>query len=359
MKYRTVEILPYTSLSSASGTIATEINVTDPISAFLIEYKNVRGSVTSIEHVAACLTNISLVDGSDVLFSLSGKEAHALAFYDNALPPYSIISNIPTIDEIVGIPYNFGKKLWDVDLAFQPANFKNPILNITHNRALNDASSSADWLRVIALCFDEKTINPQGYLMSKEVDNPPWVANGSKYVSNLPVDFPIRKLLLRGYLDDFFTYQVINHMKLSEDTDKKVPMDIDTSAWLKIVNQMYPRYDELGVLQVTTTTLDNYCTPSFDIAVAGMQVTGATPTIAETFSLSVPFGLIGAASTNGEYHITGYNPHASFPIMFGDQMDLTDWYDTSTIKKLQLIMTGGAAGSASVVSVVAQQLRKY
>jgi hypothetical protein len=359
MNYRFYEIVPSQSLSTTARTESYPINIKDPISALLFEYKNTRGSVTSIEHVAACLPNISLVDGSTPLFSLTGKEAHAMAFFDKGLPPYSVICNVSTIMQILGFTYNFGRKLWDTQYAFDPKQFKNPILQVQHSYQLADASASAHYLRVVACCFDEKSVSPSGFLMSKEIATPPWVANTSKYDLLLPTDYPIRKLMLRGYLDDYYPYQVINHFKIDEDSGKRIPFDIDTSAWLKIIHSLYPRYQEELQAECTTTTRDIFATPHFDINVAGAQISGSTPMIIEKMALNEPFGIIGAATTQGSYQVSGHDPHACFPILFGDQDDPADWYDVTKVGKLNLELTGGSAGSSSVVNIVAQQLRHY
>jgi hypothetical protein len=138
-----------------------------------------------------------------------------------------------------------------------------------------------------------------------------------------------------------------------------VPVDTDVTAWQKFVIGKYPRYQEALQVQVTTTNLGFYVTPHFDIAVAGAQISGTTPMIISKYPMNVPIQMIGASVTNGMYQVSGHQPHASFPIDFGDQDDLTDWYDTSGIKNLQLQMKGGSGGASSVVNVVAQQLRRY
>lgn len=359
MKYRFYEIVPSQTLSTTARTESFPLNIKDPISALLFEYKSTRGSTTSIEHVAANLPNISMVDGSTPLFSLSGKQAHALSFFDFARAPYALINNVATVMELLGFTYNFGRKLWDPQLAFDPKQFKNPILQVQHNYRLNDASATAHSLRVVACCFDEKTISPSGFLMSKEISSPPWVASGSKYNLLLPTDYPIRKLMLRGYLDGYFPHQVIQHFKIDEDSGKKIPFDIDTSAWLKLVHSISGRYQELLQAEVSTGSRDFYVTPHFDIAVAGAQVSGSTPMIIAKMDPTSPFGMIGAATTQGEFLVSGHDPHACFPITFGDQDDPADWYDVTRIGKLNLELTGGAAGSSGVVNIVAQQLRNY
>jgi hypothetical protein len=361
MNYRFPEIYSYQTPPTTAGTVNIPLNLVDPVSMLLIEYKETRGQVISQEHVAACITNISLVDGSDVLTSMTGKEAIAMAHYDDNVSPYSFMSNSPPIQELLGIPINFGRWLGDPMLALDPKQFKNPTLQITHSYRLADASATAaEKLRVIAAVFDDKTVSPSGFLMSKELAVPSWVASASKSTIPLPCDYPFRKLLLRGYLANYMPYQVINHIKLSENNDKKVPMDLDMSVWEKLMMAEFHAYSETGILQANTSATNLvFVTPSYDLALAGVENgailgQGATPD-----PLSNPFYFWGADGVEYNVRIAGHEPHSCVPIPFGNQQDPTDWYDVTKLSALNLILTGGAAGSTSVVSVVGQQLRSY
>ena len=119
-------------------------------------------------------------------------------------------------------------------------------------------------------------------------------------------------------------------------------------------------YREKGMIQVTTSTgAVIFCTPHFDLNIVGTEVSGTTPLICVEEPMKNPVYLVGAATTHANLTMWGTQPHACFPIDFGDQDDLDDWYDVTKIGSLNLIMTGGSAGSSAVVKVVAQQLKNY
>lgn len=357
MNYRVAEILASKTLDP-SGTEVIPIRIQDPISAMLFEYKNVRGSSTSIDHVAGCLSKIELIDGSDVLFSLSGKQLHALDFYDKGKTPYTFIMNYPGGQQILGMSYNFGRKLWDDQLAFEPKKFDNPQLKITHNRATCDADSSNHYLRILGFLFDEKIPSPIGFLSSREIvaytpgDNLTY-----KYI-DMPTDRVIRKMLIEAYDDAYSPYQVVRNIKLSEDNDKRVVMDESFSLWMKYINSIYPQWEETLLLSLITTAMDQHITPSFALTIAGKADVQAAVVDVEAGVHHSPV-LIGSDAAAGCHLLAkGYNPHSIMPIPFGDQMDIDDWYDATKVGNLQAILQTGAAAENGAVKVFLQQLRR-
>lgn len=358
MKYRTSEILAQKTLD-ASGTETIDINISDPISAILFEYKNTRGSNTNADHVAACLSKIELVDGSDVLFSLSGKQLHALDYYDKKQTPDTFLTNASGVMQLLGMSYNFGRKLHDPMLAFDPKKFTNPQLKITHDRVKCDASSSAHYLRVLGFLFDEKIPTPIGFLSSKEIQAYTSGADGSYKYIDLPTDRVMRKLLISGYDDAYSLYQVVSQIKISEDNDKRVVVDEPCSLLQKQIMSMYPSWEEALYAVVTAVAADFYCTPSFNIRLSGQPDTTTGYFAVETQPCHEPFAITGSGSLNAQLRVSGHLPHSTIPVLFGDQDDIDDWYDVTRIGSLQAILKAGSAGTAGAVAVFSQQLRRY
>jgi hypothetical protein len=358
MNYRLTEILPTKTLD-ASGTLLVDLNLKDPISALMFEYKNTRGSTTMADHLLACLSSIELIDGSEVLFSLNGAEMHALDYYDKGKSPYLLNTNISGNMGLAGLSYNFGRKLWDPELALDPKKYANPQLQIAFNRVTWDASSSAHTLKIMALCFDEKSISPVGFLRSKEVYNYTCGAQGTTQDILLPVGTSYRKLMVQAKAAAAYPWQVANILYLSEDNDKKVPLNEYTSAWMKVINSMYPAYREGLQFGGTATTMTVYGTPYYDINIAGALLAATAPLIIEKYPLNEPFTPNPGATTNGMFELSGYEPHACILVPFGNQDDMEDWYDTSKIGTLLLRITAGSAGTNGSVKVVTQELKKY
>ena len=130
MNYRLAKLLSPEDLGTA-GTKVIDINVSDVISRIDIIFRTKNGDTAFEDHPAGNITKIEMVDGSDVLFSLSGREAQALNFYDRGRPADNHMtgSNGEYMRAIFGL--DFGKYLFDPTLAFDPSKFINPQLKIT------------------------------------------------------------------------------------------------------------------------------------------------------------------------------------------------------------------------------------
>ena len=360
MKYRIAEVYPLTALGVVAASLSIPLNLSDVISALMIEYRVTRVADAMIEHPAANLKNISLVDGSDVLFSMTGKEAQALAFWDKSAPTYAYLSGQATVQSSLCIPINFGRKLWDKSLGLDPKMFKNPMLNISYDPALHGALDTVHQLSVQALCFDEVQPNPSGFLMSKTYATPAWVASGVWAQDVLlPTDYNIRKLVIRGYLAANYVQNVVNHVKISEDNDKKIPIDHDVSTLQKLLNLLQDEFSETLSINLTSGGLAVYCAPSYNLRISGLMLTNDVAAKLSLVNPKIPVTLTTSGNYQGQFEIVGNLPHSTIMLPFGDQDDMGDWYDTSKVSKLALRMKGGSAGSTGVVSVVTQQLRTY
>lgn len=358
MNYRQTQILAQKTLA-ASGTEVIDLDVQDPISAILFEYRNTRGGITDIEHLMACLSKVELVDGADVLFSLSGKQMQALDYYDAFHSSYTFNTWGIGIQELAGFTYHFGRKLWDPRLALDTKRFRNPQLKITHNRALKDAASSAHEIKIIGYVFDEKSISPEGFLMSKEIKAFTSGAANSYDYTDLPLDHPIRKLLVYAYDDAYAPHQVVSQIRLSENNDRKIPVDEGLSTIMKAVNSMYPKFNETLYGPLTAVVSDHYITPGFDAVVTGAGEGVAGYVGVEAGALHSPVGLYGNGNLTYRCQVSGFQPHSVVPVDFGDQQDPSDWYDVTKLGNLKARLMAGSAGTAGSVALYAQQYRRY
>jgi len=161
MNYRYATVLPEYTLG-APGTYTVDLNVQDPISRLELGWKVTLANSLMLDALAACITKIELVDGSDVLHSLSGKQNQALCIYDRRCPTMNNAILGVGDPAHAGFGIDFGRYLYDPELAFDPTRFRNPQLKITHNRALVGADTSTHSIQIMAHLFDEKVINPDG-----------------------------------------------------------------------------------------------------------------------------------------------------------------------------------------------------
>lgn len=123
---RIATILAPQDLTEA-GTKIIDVNLQDVISRIDMFWKVTNVTVSlMIDAVTACLSKIELVDGSEVLGSVSGAELQAINFYDRLKMPHHEISLLVGGFFEVGLSLDFGRFLWDPEFAFDPKRFKNP-----------------------------------------------------------------------------------------------------------------------------------------------------------------------------------------------------------------------------------------
>jgi len=345
----------------ANATEVIDINVADPISQLLIELE-VNGSAdAAVAHAIACLTKIELVDGSDVLFSLSGYEAEAADILQNGLirSNFNCYLNTLGVQRYIGI--NFGRKLWDPLLAFDPKKFKNPQLKLSLDINAGGNSSAENKLTVLAAMFDEKMISPIGFLMHKEIKDYAMAASAHNY-TDLPTDFPYRKLFIRQMTVGTEPCQHVDTIKLSQDVDKKVVFDHEILQLLRSIAAKYPQLEEQIIFAVTTGTTYVYTTVSerATATFAPWATAAATTSIASYGSAGGRMAVIASAAMNAVAHVSGWAPHGVWEIPFGDQDDIDDWFDVEGIGSLRLDVKGTSGALASdSVQIFLQQLRRY
>lgn len=358
MRYRHAEIMASQDLGAA-GTEIIDINVKDPISRMSVVFQPVGGSVTILGHPALAVSLLELVDGSDVLFSLTGKQCQALNVFDRPAP---IV--METDYRIGGTPLmyfdiDFGRFLWDPVLAFDPKKFSNPQLKLTWDENAYDASVASHAFKIYGHIFDKKVVTPVGFLTSKEIKSYTPAAGGNDY-TELPRDYPIRKLLLQGEYAGGGVRSLIEDIRISEDNAKVIPIDGDIHDLRSFLDGMGGDCEEIVRATVAETSTTLYCM-AHNLAVITQSVD--TPDKVPS-SGALSGGRFWAenetAAGNVQFHLRGKNPHGCIAIPFGLQGDLDDWYDPAEIGSLELRIKGGPDAAAGYTNKIAvQQLRKY
>jgi len=358
MRYRFHDLLASKTLDS-SGTEVIDIESQDPISMIELEYKNTPGSNTMADHLLSALSKIELVEGNTPLFSLTGRFLHALPYYAGLGIPNTHLSNAVAVQAFVTLQYHFGRHLWDPQYALVPTRHKNLQLKITYNRVTPDASSTAHTLRVGAYSFDERVVSPVGFLKCVEIKTPTMGANGTYDYTKLPRTEVLRKLLIRAYDDAYQPHEVVNEFRISENDGKKIPIDWATSAYLKRINTIFPRWFDEFYAVLTATAVDVWCTPTFRVRCVGSGEAQDNSIDVEGQPLHQPFLLGGNASSNYQVEVTGFQPHGIFPVLFGDQQNTEDWYDLTKLGAVELRIKSGSAGSAGACTIVSETLQRY
>ncbi len=359
-KYRTQIITDAESIATA-GTWTRNIDMREKISRISIEAKATNNGSTPTAHPAAILSKIELVDGRDVLYSLSGYEAEAANILDYGFKPYQEVNFIDNNSCVFAVNLDFGRYLWDEKLALDPARdeFKNLQLRITHNKASGGSAPDAGTLSVFAHLFDQKTISPVGFRQTKEYKSEALAAS-THFYTNLPVDMTMRRLIIMARYTGLNPFSLTNKVKLTEDGGASVVLDdIRVSDHLK-VGDSNPYFDELIRESASTSARTNYCTPTYDTKITWAPILGTDSGWLGLASYGGTYTSDVSAATEGDEFVRGKAPHGAINFAFGKQDDLNDWYDLQAVKQLRLdITSGGSASSSHSYQLVCDQLRRY
>jgi len=369
VKYREVYIENERVLAD-SGTVTIDINITDPISELLVMLKARNDTTAGQENKnsppSRCLSRVEPVDGSDVLFGLTGPEAFALAYYDRGKFPYADLTTIEGEYQEQTFPIYFGRYRWDKQLAFDPNRFRNPQLKVTWNLAAvnavgaNGYVSGSGRLTVIARVM-EGAPSPTGFLMNKEHYSWTTASSGDETI-DLPVDHPYRKLLMRAYLIGYLPGQLISDVKLSVDQDKYIPFDMDTYEWRHLIEVEY------GLAQLNQRVSFDYG-DFVETYLGGYAYVDAQPFhVDRVISTEVGFGgrcqlrardLTGTDQDDVHAYlkVKGSEPEHMLCYNFGVQDLPEDWFPAPSYRSIRFIATQATANAAG--AVVLQQYRKY
>ena len=355
MNYRIASILAPEAANTA-GTKTLDINLADPISRITIQMKGLNSDNTPIAHPAKMISKIEIVDGSDVIFSLSGVEAQALNYYDKGFMPHTVLNYVNDAYAIATYEVNFGRFLWDTILAFDPKKFTNPQLKITHNKALGGCSPDAGELSVFAHIFDEKVITPTGFLMNKEQYGYTLVAGANEHI-DLATDYKYRKLLLQSMSFTLQPWQQYNQLKLDQDNRRRIIINDEKMSNLLKLFRMWPELVET-MTGVSTTSAEDYpCAASYERMATLTQINEAIDSwVAASYGGSINID----ATAGGEFLavIAGLCPHSAFCLPFGMQDDIEDWFKVADVGSLKLSVKAGSSASGTC-EVVSQQVRDY
>ena len=364
MNYREVEIFAPADLGD-TGTEPIEINIEDNISRIELIWQTTVVTVSDmLAPHAACISKVELIDGSDVLHSLSGEQIQAMAFHTIGKMPLDEISVVAADYMRSVLPIYFGRKLYDPLLAFDPKKFRNPQLKVTWDEDAANTSVIANELTVRGDVFDEKAVSPIGFLMSKEIKSYTPANNTPEY-TNMPLDHPYRMLMIQSEATDKNPFEVLAQVKLAENHDKKIPFDMTgAEIFRKIIQPLGPISQNVRLNETAADAMALHLTPTYghvcqvaydaDVIAANDDFTqptfaGCIVTIAATVSY-VPYRAL----------VQGYAPNFCFGIPFGDLQDPADWYDVTKLGHLRLTTQGAAAvGTTPAARICLQQLRKY
>jgi len=358
MNYRNVVIDDNRTITDAA-TLTLDIDIADPISRLNFKFNIANHGTTPvlIAHPARAVTKIQVVDGSHIIQSLSGEQMLSANYYDRRVSPQSYINGVTGTQSYFTCGIDFGRWLFDPELALQPGMYDNLQLKLTYNKALYESSATAMYMTITGDIFDEKTVTPQGYLRRYEATT--WTPSGTavEYV-NVPIDWPIRKLLVTGYSTDKDFRGQVHSFKLSQDGAKKVPFDTNLRTYLGEINANLPPIIEPVIHKGATGGEVIYTMPSYEAQYVGLS------TAAEIESLSSYVAdVLTVVSASGVSRVEGFArghvPFHTFQIPMGLHDEIEDWFVAGDTKKLELQAKASTPGTTPVGRLVMEQLATH
>jgi hypothetical protein len=356
--------------SSDKSTKTIDLDLVDPISAIVFEFEARNGTTNNIVNpFPFVVTKMEIVDGSDVLASLSFPQAQALKFYkDGKQPELRETEDGGTLyggPQVMGTSILFGRKLWDRDFALDLTKFANPQLKIswdlTNIRACSSTTAFYTGTMVISAWAKvmEGQPAPGKFLMAKEIEAWTGATSGDKR-HELPVDFPYHLLMLRLYSRGYDVDECITKLKLTCDTDKFIPFERYTK---QLDAEMAQLFGNAFIWKVFSLKHDDTIWFEINKEPQVYPVTQALGRIVDSpwhWAGNANIGLCdhaGAAITTREalhIGIEGHALHHTLPLPMGVMDEPDTWFDPTGYKKLELI---GTEAVASANALVAEQVR--
>ena len=210
--------------------------------------------------------------------------------------------------------------------------------------------------------FDQKEVTPVGFLMHKEIKNYNMLASSHEY-TDLPRDYPYRKMFVRCQTYDSEPGAKINKIKLSEDQDKRIIFDHIPEEILRTIAYNSPQIEEYVHVRLGTAQTSFYVTPTtrcYGIATE-LGDTSGSGAIAMTMGDGGRMkGICATAQKYAQVFVKGYLPHGTYELPFGNPNDIEDWFDVAKVGSLKTDIDGtSSAASTDSVQIFLQQFRKY
>lgn len=325
-----------------------------------VKYNATNGATSNtLGKLNGMVSKLEVVDGSDVLHSLSMRQEQALNFYANKRLPNQILTAgaaaVVTEEGII----NFGRFLGDRDFYLDTGRYSNPMLRLTHALTISATAGFATGtgaLSVIGRVIEDGAPPYKGFVMSKEIKAWTTAASGDE-PTVLPLDWPYLSLLVGALKTTILPDAILTNLKLQVDAGRFIPYDLTGTDLLAENLERYGRgWQDFRPLTDTAATWlgDIYYQTG---AYAGRP--GATSKLlissvtAEQVIMVMTTG--GTADAN-MITLDGYAPHSSFMLPFGDGVTPDDFFDPRGIAELKLILSQGTVSAAG--TIVVNQLRQ-
>jgi hypothetical protein len=343
-----------------SGVIVSQLNVRDPITTLYFEIRATNGATSNKGNpIPTNVQAIELLDGANVLFSLTGPQAFAYGCYKAYHVPYMMVDEGPGSVQTLAFHYFFGRWPGDTAYALDPSKFDNLQLRLTWNLATTRAVGAAGFatgtgLYTIMADVMEGAPTPQAMLSTKQHYQFVTVNGATNYI-DLPVDRRLRSILIRSAANLWGGFPGIGNVKLTADQDKFIVMDMRLDEVQAMITAKNPPfwYKHFFFCHNGETLLPLM---KYD---ENLNLEGFQGDVVHLYTNNgAGFGvfnqlLAGVADNNDRSYVAnvgGNFPMHTAQLDLGEWDDPSSWLDTTQFRSLQLqLRQDQNAGAASVV----------
>lgn len=352
-----------------SDTEIINIDIKDPISYISVEYEATNGATSCLDHeLHDDVSKIEVVDGSDVLCSLSMSQLKALNFYELGRFPHELLSEAAGAKQEEKVVIHFGRYPDDMNYYLRPTDFRNPQIKLTHALTISATAGFATGtgrITVMGRVIEEGAGEYGGFMMSKERYS--WTSAGSGDEEiELYRDYPYRLILLMALLSTYTPQEIISKIKMTCDADKYIPFELYTEDIVDYCKNTY------GLTQMVKTILSADAGTAlldiYDIRKASLRplATDQLPNLYgvdaeqithDLYDMSSPATpAVQTTAKDLEVFAEGLSPFATVAMPLPRSEKAIDWFDPTKYGAVKLICTQATANAAC--KVFTQQLRK-
>lgn len=368
MRERLVYLADTEAIPNA-GVFIKNIDLVDPITAIDLIFEATTGATSCDDHeIHDDITRIEVVDGGDVLHSVTMLEEMALNCYERGQFPWFTQTEMPGIETDEACHIMFGRTPRDEEINLDPKKFLNPQLRITYALTISATAGFATgtgYITAKAHVLEEAPTAARGFFLTKEHYNWQEVANQWEYI-DMPCDFPYRLILLKALLTTNMWEALVNHVILHGDRKKFVKIDLDgidiirqnfdqwTLFWQK---KIIRRADDAAALLDLYHNINRDVEPGADDHITTIEAVAAEQVQIGLYNMAVPgTPALQTAPQANIVTLGGLEPHSCACMLMGDLHQIEDWWDVTVHKSIELAVQATAVGG-DAAAVVIQQLR--
>jgi len=333
--------------ATVAGTKTIDLNENAPLSKIVVRMKGTNSSSTPTAHPAKMVTKIEVVDGSDVLYSMSGTESAAMNFLETSELPWYCCEYEDNIESCATYDLNFGRFPWDRDFALDLRRFKNPQLKITHNKALGGSAPDAGTLAVFGYTFDDPQPSPSNFLMTKELYSYTLTAGANEYIT-CPRDYPYRILMPNSYETTYPFNTQFGEFEWYADNKRRMFIDgISGSEWAKLMSHADKVEEDFAGLG-TGSAVSYYQASTYENYGVGVG-RSATQTILIVGQPSGPrIQVSNDASESFAVKENGYMAFGGTNFCMHDLNDPKSWFDPTEYGDVEVRIKAGDSASGTI-----------